>query len=129
MATIPLGLLIALLLWVVAWRYIMPRMLGTEYRWREARLWSDSLTYVGINVGVVLAMAALAVGVFALAYFTGVLIGTAGFVAAGVVAVKIDAEIIPDQSGHLAPSDNRAIDPASQKHPQKRDHGHEPKAG
>jgi hypothetical protein len=87
--TILLGLLIALLLWVVAWRYIMPRMLGTDYRWREARLWSDSLTYVGINVGVVLAAAALATGVFALAYFAGVLIDTAAFVAAAVVAAAL----------------------------------------
>jgi len=88
-AAIPLGLLIALLLWVVAWRYVMPRMLGTEYRWREARLWSDSLSYVGINVGVVLAGTALATGVFALAYFTGVLIGTADFVAVAVVAALL----------------------------------------
>lgn len=81
-----LGLLIALLLWVVAWRYIMPRMLGTEYRWREARLWSDSLTYLGINVGVVLAMAALAAGVIVLAFLMGSIVGTAGFVAVAVVA-------------------------------------------
>ena len=90
-AAIPLGLLVALLLWVVAWRYFMPRMLGTEYRWREARLWSDSLTYLGINIGVVLAAAALATGVFALAYFMGVLIGTAGFVAVAVVAAVLIA--------------------------------------
>ena len=87
--TILLGLLIVLLLWVVAWRYFMPRMLGTEYRWRDSRLWSDSLTYLGINVGVVLAGAALATGVFALAYFTGVLIGTAGFVAVAVIAAVL----------------------------------------
>jgi hypothetical protein len=81
-----LGLLIALLLWVLAWRYIMPRMLGTEYRWREAKLWSDSLTYLGINAGVVLAVAALAAGVIVLAFFMGSLVGTAGFVAVAVVA-------------------------------------------
>ena len=86
MATIPLGLLVAILLWVVAWRYIMPRMLGTEYRWREARLWSDSMTYLGINVGVVLAVAALAAGVIVLAFFLGSFAGTAGSVAVAVVA-------------------------------------------
>ena len=86
MATIPLGLVIALLLWVVAWRYIMPRMLGTEYRWREARLWSDSLTYLGINAGVVLAVGALAAGAFALAFFLGSVAGTPGFVAGLIVA-------------------------------------------
>jgi len=87
-----IGLLIALLLWVVAWRYIMPRMLGTEYRWREARLWSDSLTYLGINVGVVLAAAALAGGAVLLALFMGAYVGSsAGSVAALVVAAILIA--------------------------------------
>jgi hypothetical protein len=89
MATIPLGLLIALLLWVVAWRYVMPRMLGTDYRWREARLWSDSLTYLGINAGVVLAVAALAAGAFVLGVFVGSLIGVTVFVAGAVVAAVL----------------------------------------
>jgi hypothetical protein len=85
--TILLGLLIALLLWVVAWRYIMPRMLGMEYRWRGSRLWSDSLTYLGINVGVVLAVAALAAGAFLLALLMGAYIGSnAGYVVGLVVA-------------------------------------------
>jgi hypothetical protein len=85
-----LGLLIALLLWVVAWRYVMPRMLGTEYHWREARLWSDSLTYLAINVGVVLAVAALAGGAFVLSLFIAAYIGsTAGYVAALVVAAVL----------------------------------------
>jgi hypothetical protein len=87
--TILLGLLIALLLWVVAWRYFMPRMLGMEYRWRDSRLWSDSLTYLGINAGVVLALAVLAGGVFLLAYITGFYLGTAGFVAVLVVAAVL----------------------------------------
>jgi hypothetical protein len=88
--TILLGLLIALLLWVVAWRYFMPRMLGMEYRWRDSRLWSDSLTYLGINAGVVLAIAAMAGGAFLLALFMGVYIGsTAGYVAALVVVAVL----------------------------------------
>jgi hypothetical protein len=86
--TILLGLLIALLLWVAAWRYIMPRVLGTEYRWRDSRLWSDSLTYLGINAGVVLAAGALAGGGFALGVLTGFFMGTAGFVA-GVIVVGL----------------------------------------
>jgi len=81
-----LGLLIALLLWVVAWRYCMPRMLGMEYRWRNSRLWQDSLTYLGINAAVVLALAVMAGVVFLLAYFTGFFMGMAGFVAVLVVA-------------------------------------------
>jgi hypothetical protein len=87
--TIVLGLLIALLLWVVAWRYFMPRMLGIEYRWRDSRLWQDSLTYLGINAGVVLAAAALAGGVLLLAYITGFYLGTAGVVAVLVVAAVL----------------------------------------
>ena len=88
-AAIPLGLLIAILLWVMAWRYIMPRMLGTEYRWREARLWSDSLTYLGINAGVVLAVAALAAGGFVLGVLVGSLVGAGVFVAGAVVAAVL----------------------------------------
>jgi hypothetical protein len=81
-----LGLLIAILLWVVAWRYCMPRMLGMEYHWRDSRLWQDSLTYLGINVGVVLAVAALAGAAFLLASFTGFFLGTAGLVAVVIVS-------------------------------------------
>ena len=82
-----LGLLIALLLWVVAWRYIMPRMLWIGYRWGDSRLWSDSLTYLGINLGVVVAIAFLAGGAFLLSLFMGVYIGSsAGYVAALAVA-------------------------------------------
>jgi hypothetical protein len=83
--TILLGLLIALLLWVVAWRYLMPRMLGMKYRWRDSRLWRDSLAYLGINVGVVLAAAALAGWVFVPAF----LAGRAGLVAALILAAAL----------------------------------------
>jgi len=87
--TILLGLLIALLLWVVAWRYCMPRMLGIEYRWRDSKLWRDSLIYLGINAAVVLAVAALAGGVFLLGSFMGFSIGTAGIVAALIIAALL----------------------------------------
>ena len=84
--TILLGLLIALLLWVAAWRYCMPRILGMEYRWRDSRLWQDSLTYLGINAAVVLAVAALAGGAFVLAFFVGSSTGTPLLVAVLIVA-------------------------------------------
>jgi len=57
------GLLMALVLWVVTWRYTMPRMLGVEYHWRSSRLWRDSLIYPGINA-VLLAGGTGIVGVF-----------------------------------------------------------------
>jgi hypothetical protein len=82
-----LGLLMTLLLWVVAWRYFMPRMLGVEYRWRDSRLWSDSLLYLGINAAVVLAVAAVVLGgAYLLAYLTAFFIGMAGLVALLIVA-------------------------------------------
>ena len=56
-------LLMALVVWVIVWRYIVPRMLGTEYRWRGSRLWRDSLIYPGINA-VLLAGGAGIVGAF-----------------------------------------------------------------
>jgi hypothetical protein len=79
------GLLIALLLWVVAWRYFMPRMLGMEYHWRESKLWRDSLVYLGINTAVMLAAAAIAAACF-LGFRMGPVIGTVGFMAGLIVA-------------------------------------------
>ena len=87
--TVLLGLLIALLLWVVAWRYCLPRMLGMEYHWRDSKLWQDSLVYLGINAGVVLAVAAVAGGAFLLVFFTGYLIGTPGLVVVLIVAALV----------------------------------------
>jgi hypothetical protein len=71
--TLPLSLLFALALWVTAWRYTMPPMLGTRYRWRDWSLWRDAigwalayplsnaaaLVLVVLPVGVVWALAAL----------------------------------------------------------------------
>ena len=38
-----IALLVAFGLWLTAWRYIMPRFLGTKYRWLELKLWRDAL--------------------------------------------------------------------------------------
>jgi len=83
------GLLMALLLWVVAWRYCMPRMLGIEYRWRDSKLWRDSLVYLGINAAVMLAAAAIAAGAYFLGSLMGSLIGTAGVMAGLIVAALV----------------------------------------
>lgn len=58
------GLLMALVVWVIVWRYIVPRMLGTEYRWRGSRLWRDSLIYPGINAVLLAGGAGIIVGAF-----------------------------------------------------------------
>ena len=41
--TLPAAVLLALALWVVAWRYLMPRILKTPYRWGDWRLWRDAI--------------------------------------------------------------------------------------
>jgi hypothetical protein len=88
--TILLGLLIALVLWVAAWRYFMPRILGMEYRWRDSKLWRDSLVYLGINAAVMLAAAATAVGTLYLgALIEDFLIGPTGFMAGVIGAVLV----------------------------------------
>ena len=88
--TILLGLLIALVLWVAAWRYCMPRILGMEYRWRDSKLWRDSLVYLGINAAVMLAAAAIAVGTLYLgALIETFLIGPAGFIAGSIGAASV----------------------------------------
>jgi hypothetical protein len=80
-----LGLLIAIVLWVVAWRYCMPRMLGMKYRWRDSKLWRDSLVYLGINAAGMLAAAAIACVIFSLVVITGMV----GFMAGLIVAALI----------------------------------------
>jgi len=40
--TWPISIVVALVLWLVAWRYTMPRMLGVEYRWLDLKLWRDA---------------------------------------------------------------------------------------
>lgn len=78
------GLLMALVLWVVAWRYIIPRMLGTKYRWRGSRLWCDSLIYPGINAVVVLAATTVAGILFLLASLIGL-----GFIVGVILAALV----------------------------------------
>jgi hypothetical protein len=113
---IPLGLLIALLLWVAAWRYCMPRILGTEYRWRGSKLWHDSLIYLGINTAVALPLA-MAGGAFFIAFFIVSSVGTAVFVAFQIVAALVFGALyglpsiltfVRSQRRHLGVSGGRA---------------------
>ncbi len=43
--TWPISLTVALMVWVTAWRYLMPRMLGVEYRWFDFKLWRDAVRW------------------------------------------------------------------------------------
>jgi hypothetical protein len=40
-----LGALVALALWVLAWRTVMTRFLGLSYAWGELRLWREALSW------------------------------------------------------------------------------------
>lgn len=57
-----ISVVVALALWLVAWRYTMPRLLGMEYRWSDFKLWRDALGWAllyPLTNGAVLAVAAL----------------------------------------------------------------------
>jgi hypothetical protein len=56
-----------------------------EYRWRDSKLWRDSLLYLGINTAVMLAAAAIAAGAFLLGALTGMGGFTAGLIVAALV--------------------------------------------
>jgi hypothetical protein len=74
--TIPnllIGLLIALVVWVVAWRCIIPRMLGAEYHWRSSRLWRDVLIYPGINAALLAVCAGIAGILFLISAGVGII--------------------------------------------------------
>jgi hypothetical protein len=62
---------VALALWLIAWRYTMPRLLGMEYRWLDLRLWGHALGWallypatnsVALVVAVSLSLLTLGVG-------------------------------------------------------------------
>jgi hypothetical protein len=66
--TYVVSLVVALLVWLVAWRYVMPRILGMEYRWRGLRVYRDALGWAllyPLTNGVLLAVVALLVPVIA----------------------------------------------------------------
>jgi hypothetical protein len=66
--TYVVSLMVALLVWLVAWRYMMPRILGMEYHWLDFRLYRDALGWAllyPLTNGVLLAVAALLVPVTA----------------------------------------------------------------
>ena len=65
--------LVALVVWLAAWRYVMKRMLQIEYQWREGRFWRDALGWallypvtngVTLVLGLVLTAMTAGVGAF-----------------------------------------------------------------
>jgi len=58
------GILLAVLLWLAAWRYLLPRLLPLKYRWRESSFWWESMLYPGMNL--VIVPLAIFVGVISL---------------------------------------------------------------
>jgi len=59
--TWPVSFLVAVLAWLTAWRYAMPRLLGVQYRWRDFRLYSNALGWALLYP--VTNVAAFAVGI------------------------------------------------------------------
>ncbi len=67
--TVIISLVLSLLSWVAAWRYIVPRRLGVKYSWRSFRLWTDSLLYPMMNFGLMIG------GIFVLSIALVIIIG------------------------------------------------------
>jgi hypothetical protein len=72
--TILISLALSLILWVAAWRYIVPWRLGVKYKWRSFRLWSDSLVYPMMNFGLMIG------GIWVLALALIIFIGLFSFI-------------------------------------------------
>jgi hypothetical protein len=61
---------VALVLWLITWRYAMPRLLGIEYEWRELTLYRHALGWAllypltnGVLLALTIVLAPLAAGV------------------------------------------------------------------
>jgi len=81
-----IGLLLALVLWVVAWRYCMPRLLPLKYRWGGSRLWRDSLIYPALNVVVLAVVVFVSIMLLPLTAWNAA-VGIAGLFVAGLVVL------------------------------------------
>lgn len=67
-----IGLIVAALLWVAAWRYVIPRVTGYRYSWRHGKLWGDALACYGINtLATLLVLPVAAIAFFILAIAAG----------------------------------------------------------
>jgi len=71
-----LAIAMALGLWLVAWRYTMPNLLGVSYRWRDWRLYRDALAWsllYPLTNGIALVTAVLAtIATSGLGLFVGI---------------------------------------------------------
>jgi hypothetical protein len=92
-----IGLLVAAVFWVAAWRYVMPQMIGARYEWRGWALWGDALSCLGINasIAVISAFMAAVVGVIGLA-LGGSMLGFFGAVPGLLIALLV---VIPSLFG------------------------------
>ena len=68
--TYVVSVVVALASWLVAWRYVMGRMLGLAYRWREVRLYQHALGWAlvypltnGVLAGLTVLLATLTAGI------------------------------------------------------------------
>jgi len=82
-----MSLVVALAIWVVAWRYTMPRLLGMEYRWLDLKLWRDALGWA-LLYPLTYPVALIATAVVAY------MIMSMAMIAVGVVAESIAADLM-----------------------------------
>lgn len=82
-----MSLVVALGIWVVAWRYTMPRLLGMQYQWLDLKLWRDALGWA------LLYPLTYPVALIATAVLAYVIVSIA-WIAVGVVAQSIVAELM-----------------------------------
>jgi len=82
-----MSLVVALAIWVVAWRYTMPRLLGMQYQWLDLKLWRDALGWA------LLYPLTCTVALIATAVLASVILSIA-WIAVGVVAQSIVADLV-----------------------------------
>jgi hypothetical protein len=84
-----IAVVVAAAMWVLAWRYVMPRLSDFKYTWRDRSLWGDALACYGINlVATAVAVPIAAIAFMAVAAITSGL-WQGGYFAAVAVAMVI----------------------------------------
>jgi hypothetical protein len=80
-----IGIILALLVWLIAWRYIIPRRIPVvKYSWKEGRMWGEALIYPAINLG-------LAIVCFPVAMF---LMFIAAFILGSIAGIWLPVAIV-----------------------------------
>ncbi len=92
------ALLVGLLMWLVSWRYVIPRLTGVKYKWRDGKLYGDALkwalVYPAATIIALILAGLVGVGVLALSYsLTAYRYGSGEFVQI-ILAVLLSAPLL-----------------------------------